>query len=50
MKGKITTNITSKEVDLLIDKYLNGKMTNDEWSRLTPALRKRIIRQSKEFK
>ena len=49
MKGKITINGSTK-IDLLVDKYLNGEMSNDEWSRLTPAVRKRIIRQSKEFK
>ena len=50
MKGKITTNISSKQVDFLIDRYLNGKMTNDEWSRLSPALKKKILREAKKFK
>ena len=48
MKNKLTTNLLPAEIDVLIDKYINKKLTLDEWSRLTPALRKKILRAAKK--
>ena len=44
---KFTSAINETVFNELLAKYKNGTLTNDEWSQMTPALRKRIKRQSK---
>lgn len=43
---KYTTEISDEKFAELLEKYKNKTLTNDEWSQMTPALRKRIERQS----
>lgn len=39
MSKKITTNCTKEELHKLEERYLKDKVTNDEWSRMTVAMR-----------
>ena len=45
---KFTTSISDELFNILLEKYKNKTLTNDEWSLMTPALRKRIERQAKK--
>ena len=44
---KYTSVINETGFNELLAKYKNRTLTNNEWSQMTPALRKRIKRQSK---
>lgn len=39
MNKKITTNCTKEELRKIEELYLKGEVTNDEWSRMTVAMR-----------
>lgn len=39
MNKKITTNCTKEELHKIEERYLKGEVTNDEWSRMTVAMR-----------
>ena len=45
---KFTTSISDELFNILLEKYKNKTLTNDEWSLMTQALRKRIERQAKK--
>lgn len=44
---KLTTSISKEDFAELLAKYKAKTLSNDEWSLMTPALRKRIIRKAK---
>lgn len=41
-ESKITTS--SKNFEAWVTRYKEGKLTNDEWSRMTPAMRLHVSR------
>ena len=44
---KYTTGINEEVLAELLAQYKAGTLSNDVWSQMSPALRKRIERQSK---
>lgn len=47
---QFTANLTDQGFRALATKALKGELTPDEWSRLTPALRKKLDRFTKKIK
>lgn len=47
MNKKITTNCTAEELHKIEERYLKGEVTNDEWSRMTVAMRIHLNRLKK---
>jgi len=48
MKEKIyTTSCTNTQLNTWVELKKAGKLSNDDWSRMTPALRKKIQRMIK---
>ena len=45
-----TANLTDQEFRQLATRALKGELTSDEYSRMTPALRKKLERFSKKIK
>lgn len=45
-----TTNISDEQFRLLVTRALKGELSQDEWSRITPALRKKMQRFTKKVK
>ena len=47
-ESKITTS--SKNLSMWIEKYIQGKLTKNQWSRMTAAVRLQLNRALKKFK
>lgn len=45
-----TTNISDEQFRLLVTRALKGELSQDEWSRITPALKKKMQRFTKKVK
>lgn len=47
--SKITTHLSKDQVAYWEERYIKGNVTNDEWSQMTPALRKHLVSYKKRY-